>query len=90
MLLHHAGHVVASYGAHCYSKELWNAKQVSLMHVTAITLIGLYTLIHLIHSVHNNVGFDSFIYYCFHFYLPKCNHSPDSYITHNCECNINY
>ena len=32
------------------------AKQVSLVHVTVITLIGLDTLMHLILSVHNNVG----------------------------------
>ena len=62
MLLHHTGHVVTSYGACCYSKERVEiAKQVSLVHVTVVTLTGLYTHIHVICSVHNNVGVHSFI-----------------------------
>ena len=44
------------------AKNVWILKQVSLIHVTVITLIGLYPFIHLIHSVHNNVRVHSFIY----------------------------
>ena len=75
-LLHHTGHVVTSYGASCYiirgmllhhtghvatAKNAWIAKQVSLIHVTVVTLTGLYTHIHVICSVHNNVSVHSFI-----------------------------
>ena len=43
ILLHHMGHIVTAM-------NVWIAKQVSLVHVTVITLIGLYTLIHIIHT----------------------------------------
>ena len=51
--------VVTSCGT---AENVWFAKQVSLVHVIAITLIGLCILIYIIHSVHNNVGLHIFIY----------------------------
>ena len=33
---------------------------------------------------------NAYMYVLFHFYLPKGTHSPDFYITINCEWNINY
>ena len=49
------GHVVTAYGHVVTAKNVWIAKQVSLVHNR-----GLYTHIHIIHGI--SVGVHSFIY----------------------------